>query len=177
MDVTCITRRRDAIFTSFLSQLAPSEATVMRQPGQRSDLPASPARPPRHHRHRACAHAHAAHRRLPRAGAAIQARHAANGSLARALCQRHVQRPAGKFVIAIDDDIDPEQCRRHPVGNDLPRQAASRHADPAAPRGRPWAARQGSRYGRFRATGECDLAAGLSRRSRCPSASTWSARA
>src|SRR6267142_116117 len=34
MDVTCITRRRDAIFTSFLSQLAPSEATVMRQPGQ-----------------------------------------------------------------------------------------------------------------------------------------------
>src|SRR5204863_490541 len=34
MDVTCITRRRDAIFTSFISQLAPSEATVMRQPGQ-----------------------------------------------------------------------------------------------------------------------------------------------
>src|SRR3984893_10439378 len=34
MDVTCITRKRDAIFTSFVSQLAPSEATVMRQPGQ-----------------------------------------------------------------------------------------------------------------------------------------------
>jgi 4-hydroxy-3-polyprenylbenzoate decarboxylase len=34
MDVTCITRKRKAIFTSFMSQLAPSEATVMRQPGQ-----------------------------------------------------------------------------------------------------------------------------------------------
>jgi 4-hydroxy-3-polyprenylbenzoate decarboxylase len=34
MDVTCITRKRDAIFTSFMSQIAPSEATVMRQPGQ-----------------------------------------------------------------------------------------------------------------------------------------------
>ena len=34
MDVTCITRKRKPIFTTFLSQLAPSEATSMRQPGQ-----------------------------------------------------------------------------------------------------------------------------------------------
>ena len=34
MEVTCITRRKDAVLTSFLAQLAPSEVSVMRRPGQ-----------------------------------------------------------------------------------------------------------------------------------------------
>ena len=34
MDVTCITRRREPILTTFLAQLAPSEVSVMRRPGQ-----------------------------------------------------------------------------------------------------------------------------------------------
>jgi hypothetical protein len=50
MDVTCITRKRKAIFTSFMSQLAPSEATVMRQPGQGSHS-SSFTRPDRYQGH------------------------------------------------------------------------------------------------------------------------------
>ena len=34
MDVTCITRREAPILTSFMAQLAPSEVSVMRRPGQ-----------------------------------------------------------------------------------------------------------------------------------------------
>ena len=34
MDVTCITRREKPILTSFMAQLAPSEVSVMRRPGQ-----------------------------------------------------------------------------------------------------------------------------------------------
>ena len=34
MEITCITRRRDAVLTAFLSQVTPSESSVLRRPGQ-----------------------------------------------------------------------------------------------------------------------------------------------
>jgi 4-hydroxy-3-polyprenylbenzoate decarboxylase len=34
MEITCITRRHDAVLTAFLSQVTPSESSVLRRPGQ-----------------------------------------------------------------------------------------------------------------------------------------------
>ena len=40
MDVTCITRKRDAIFMIYISQLAPSESSVRSRVTVRGDVPA-----------------------------------------------------------------------------------------------------------------------------------------
>jgi UbiD family decarboxylase len=110
MNVTCITRRRDAILTSFLSQLAPSEATVMRQPGQEAIFL-------RHMRdHLGITGIVHVHMHMPLIGGyrvlALQfKRGAPQTEVWRALyASTTVQRPAGKFVIAIDDDIDPSNA-------------------------------------------------------------------
>jgi 4-hydroxy-3-polyprenylbenzoate decarboxylase len=110
MDITCITRKRDAIFTSFVSQLAPSEATVMRQPGQEAIFL-------RHLREgigiKGIKHVHM---HMPLIGGyrvlALQfERDAPQTEVWRALyaCVT-IQRPAGKFCIAINDDIDPNNA-------------------------------------------------------------------
>jgi 4-hydroxy-3-polyprenylbenzoate decarboxylase len=110
MNITCITRRRDAIFTSFISQLAPSETTVMRQPGQEAIFL-------RHLRDqigiRGITHVHM---HMPLIGGyrvlALQfERGTPRTEVWRALyASITVQRPAGKFVIAVDDDIDPNNA-------------------------------------------------------------------
>ena len=109
MDVTCITRKRDAIFTTFLSQLAPSEATSMRQPGQEAIFL-------RHLEGIGIKGIKKVHMHMPLIGGyrvlALQFdREATETEVWRALyaCVT-VQRPAGKFVIAINDDIDPNNA-------------------------------------------------------------------
>src|SRR3954470_16675678 len=107
MDVTCITRKRKAIFTSFMSQLAPSEATVMRQPGQEAIFL-------RHLRDqigiKGILHVHM---HMPLIGGyrvlVLQfERGTPQTEVWRGLyASVTVQRPAGKFVIAVDEDIDP----------------------------------------------------------------------
>jgi 4-hydroxy-3-polyprenylbenzoate decarboxylase len=110
MDITCITRKNDAILTSFMSQLAPSEATVMRQPGQEAIFL-------RHLRDgigiKGIKHVHM---HMPLIGGyrvlALQfERDAPQTEVWRALyaCVT-IQRPAGKFVIAINDDLDPNNA-------------------------------------------------------------------
>jgi len=109
MDVTCITRKRDAIFTSFVSQLAPSEATSMRQPGQEAIFL-------RHMRDIGVKGIQRVHMHMPLIGgyrvlALIFDRDAPQSEIWRALyASVTVQRPAGKFVIAINDDIDPNNA-------------------------------------------------------------------
>lgn len=109
MDVTCITRKRKPIFTSFLSQLAPSEATVMRQPGQEAIFL-------RHMRELGIKGIKHVHMHMPLIGGyrvlALQfERGAPQTEVWRALyASVTIQRPAGKFVIAIDEDIDPNNA-------------------------------------------------------------------
>jgi UbiD family decarboxylase len=110
MDVTCITRKRKAIFTSFMSQLAPSEATVMRQPGQEAIFL-------RHLRDqigiKGILHVHM---HMPLIGGyrvlVLQfERGTPQTEVWRGLyASVTVQRPAGKFVIATNDDIDPNNA-------------------------------------------------------------------
>jgi UbiD family decarboxylase len=109
MDVTCITRKRKPIFTTFLSQLAPSEATSMRQPGQEAIFL-------RHMRELGIKGIKHVHMHMPLIGGyrvlALQfERDSPQTEVWRALYAAvTIQRPAGKFVIAIDDDIDPNNA-------------------------------------------------------------------
>jgi len=109
MDVTCITRKRKPIFTTFLSQLAPSEATTMRQPGQEAIFL-------RHMRDLGIKGIKHVHMHMPLIGGyrvlALQfERNSSQTEVWRALYAAvTIQRPAGKFVIAIDDDIDPNNA-------------------------------------------------------------------
>ena len=110
MDVTCITRKRNAIFTSFLSQLAPSEATVMRQPGQEAIFL-------RHLRdHIGIKGILHVHMHMPLIGGyrvlVLQfERGTPQTEVWRGLyASVTVQRPSGKFVIATNDDIDPNNA-------------------------------------------------------------------
>src|SRR5258708_5724677 len=110
MDVTCITRKHDAIFTSFVSQLAPSEATVMRQPGQEAIFL-------RHLRdHIGIKGILHVHMHMPLIGGYRVlvlrfARGTPQTEVWRALyASVTVQLPSGKFVIAVDEDIDPNNA-------------------------------------------------------------------
>jgi 4-hydroxy-3-polyprenylbenzoate decarboxylase len=108
MEVTAITRRKDAILTAFLSQLAPCEGTVMRRPGQEYILL-------RHLRERlGIAGVKRVSMHIPLTGGyktlIVQFEHGVPTTevwrglygLTTAL------RAAGKIIIATNDDIDPE---------------------------------------------------------------------
>ena len=107
VDVTCITRRNNAIFTSFVGQLAPSEATVMRKPGQEYVFL-------RHLRdYLGIKGVKRVFMHMPLSGGyrilVIQfERGVPDTEVWRALYGvATVQRPAGKIIIATNDDIDP----------------------------------------------------------------------
>lgn len=109
MDVTCITRKRKAILTTFLSQIAPSEATVMRQPGQEAVFL-------RHLRDLGIKGIKHVHMHMPLIGGyrvlvLVFERGSPQTEIWRALyASVTIQRPAGKFTIAVDDDIDPNNA-------------------------------------------------------------------
>jgi UbiD family decarboxylase len=110
VDVTCITYRRNAIFTSFVGQLAPSEATVMRKPGQEYTFL-------RHLRdYLGIKGIKRVYMHMPLSGGyrifVIQfERGVPDTEVWRALygCAT-VQRPSGKIIIATNDDIDPNNA-------------------------------------------------------------------
>lgn len=110
VDVTCITHRRNAIFTSFVGQFAPSEATVMRKPGQEYNFF-------RHLRHNLGINGLTrVYMHMPLSGGyrifVLQfERGVPNTEVWRALygCAT-VQRPSGKIIIATNEDIDPNNA-------------------------------------------------------------------
>ncbi len=110
MEVTAITRRRDAILTSFISQLAPSESSTMRRPGLEFNYL-------RHLRdHLGIKGVTRVHMHAPLTGGhkifVVQVEKGTpNTEIWRALYGvATLQRFAGKIVIATDTDIDPEDA-------------------------------------------------------------------
>jgi 4-hydroxy-3-polyprenylbenzoate decarboxylase len=106
MDVTCITRRRNAILTSFLAQIAPSEVSVMRRPGQEFIFLS-------HLRQIGIKGVTRVYSHEPLTGGyrtfIVQfERDVPESEVWRALyAMTTVQRASGKLVIAINDDLDP----------------------------------------------------------------------
>jgi UbiD family decarboxylase len=110
MDVTCITRRRDAILTSIISQVTPSESSLIKRIGMeplflnflRSTLGIKGIK-------RVSMHEPLTN--IRKVIALVVERGIAPTELWRALYGAAIfHRAAGKYVIAINDDIDPENA-------------------------------------------------------------------
>ena len=134
MDVTAITRRRDAILTSIISQVTPSESSLIKRVGieplflnyLRNTLGIKGVK-------RVSMHEPLTN--LRKVIALIVDRNMPTTEVWRALYGAAVlHRAAGKYIIAVNDDIDPDNADAHPVGDVLPRQSDARPADPAASR-------------------------------------------
>jgi len=110
MDITCITRRRDAILTSIISQVTPSESSLIKRIGMeplflnflRNTLGIKGIK-------RVCLHEPLTN--IRKVIALVVERDIAPTELWRALYGTAVlHRAAGKYVIAVNDDIDPENA-------------------------------------------------------------------
>jgi UbiD family decarboxylase len=110
MDVTCITRRRDAILTSIISQVTPSESSLIKRVGMeplflnhlRSTLGIKGVK-------RVSMHEPLTN--LRKVIVLIMERDVPTTEVWRALYGAAVlHRAAGKYVIAVNDDIDPENA-------------------------------------------------------------------
>lgn len=110
MDVTCITRRRDAILTSIISQVTPSESSLIKRIGMeplflnflRSTLGIKGIK-------RVSMHEPLTN--IRKVIALVVERGIAPTELWRALYGAAIfHRAAGKYVIAVNDDIDPENA-------------------------------------------------------------------
>ncbi len=110
MDVTCITRRRDAILTSIISQVTPSESSLIKRIGMeplflnflRNTLGIKGIK-------RVSLHEPLTN--IRKVIALVVERDIARTELWRALYGAAIlHRAAGKYVIAINDDIDPENA-------------------------------------------------------------------
>jgi 4-hydroxy-3-polyprenylbenzoate decarboxylase len=110
MDVTCITRRRDAILTSIISQVTPSESSLIKRIGMeplflnflRNTLGIKGIK-------RVSMHEPLTN--IRKVIALVVERDIAPTELWRALYGTAVlHRAAGKYVIAVNDDIDPENA-------------------------------------------------------------------
>ena len=110
MDVTAITRRRDAILTSIISQVTPSESSVIERIGMEPLFSQFPEEHARHQGHQARVDARAAHQH-PQGHRADLQRDVPTTEIWRALYGAAVlHRAAGKSVIAVNDDIDPDNA-------------------------------------------------------------------
>src|SRR6266850_3617842 len=110
MDVTCITRRRDAILTSIISQVTPSESSLIKRIGMeplflnflRTTLGIKGIK-------RVSMHEPLTN--IRKVIALVVERDIAPTELWRALYGAAIlHRAAGKYVIAVNDDIDPENA-------------------------------------------------------------------
>ncbi len=110
MDVTCITRRRDAILTSIISQVTPSESSLIKRIGMeplflnflRNTLGIKGIK-------RVSMHEPLTN--IRKVIALVVERDIAPTELWRALYGAAIlHRAAGKYVIAVNDDIDPENA-------------------------------------------------------------------
>jgi 4-hydroxy-3-polyprenylbenzoate decarboxylase len=110
MDVTCITRRRDAILTSIISQVTPSESSLIKRIGMeplflnhlRNALGIKGVK-------RVCMHEPLTN--IRKVIALVVERDLPTTEVWRALYGAAVlHRAAGKYVIAVNDDIDPDNA-------------------------------------------------------------------
>ena len=134
MDVTAITRRKDAILTSIISQVTPSESSLIKLIGMeplflnflRNTLGIKGIK-------RVSMHEPLTN--IRKVIAIVCDRNMPTTEVWRAMYGAAVlHRAAGKFVIAINEDIDPDQRRRAAVGDVVPRQCEPRHARSTASR-------------------------------------------
>ena len=134
MDVTAITRRKDAILTSIISQVTPSESSLIKLIGMeplflnflRNTLGIKGVK-------RVSMHEPLTNIRKVIA-LDLRARHADDGGLARAV-RRGGAAPRRRQVRHRDQRRHrPDQRRRAAVGDVVPRQCEPRHPRPAAPR-------------------------------------------
>ena len=111
MEVTAITRRRHPILTSFISQVTPSESSVIRQRGDGAGLSASPAQSVLGIK---SVKRVAMHEPLTSLYAVIAiqfARGAPETEIWRALHgASSLHRFAGKWIVAVDEDIEPDNA-------------------------------------------------------------------
>ncbi len=113
-DVTAITRRKDAVLVSIISQVTPSEVLADQARRLRAGVPPSPAPSPQHQRRHARVHARAADQ------LAQACRHPAQGRYARC---RNLARPLWRLVVFVIGRQDDDRGQR---GH---RSGKSRHGD------------------------------------------------
>src|SRR5499427_571442 len=110
MDVTCITRRRDAVLTSIISQVTPSESSLIKRIGM-EPLFLNFLRNTLGIRGIKRVSMHEPLTNIRKVIALIVERDIQPTELWRALYGAAIlQRAAGKYVIAVNDDIDPENA-------------------------------------------------------------------
>ena len=163
-DVTAITRRRDAVITSWVSQVTPSESSAIKRPAYE----AAQIEHLRDHlgikgvKHVAT---HEPLTSLHKLIVVVVERETPRTEIWRALYGvASLRRAEGKWVIAVNEDIDPDDTNAGVLGDVLPIQAASRRRDPQAQGRRPRPAqpdRQRGQRGSGRRDAEGDLPAGL----------------
>ena len=177
MQVTAITRKKKPVFVSIISQVTPSESSVIKKRRLRADVPC-----------RICATSSASrasaasrlHEPLSNVRPVIFLQFAQGAPRTEVWRGIHgasgLRADCGKIVVAVSDDIDPTNTnavfwsmayRANPV-EDV-------HRD-AAPLQRPWPEVR-PRAQRFIAADRRDAQGSRSRRSRCRPANTWSGRA
>src|SRR5881392_1692794 len=128
MDVACITRRRDAILTSIISQVTPSESSLIKRVAL-EPLFLEHLRNALGIRGVKRVSMHEPLTNLRKVVVLIMDRNTPGTEIWRALYGAAAwNRAAGKYVIAVNDDIDPDNA------DVLPRQPRPGSADPAAPR-------------------------------------------
>ena len=173
MDVTAITRRRNPILTSFISQVTPSESSVIRRVAMEPLF--------LNHLQSCCRSAASSaspmHEPLTSLYAVIAiqfARGTPETEIWRALNGASaLHRFAGKWIIAVDEDIDPDNADalfwamsyRCQPQHDLQVVAAQGSGPRSARTARQWRERGGA--------DQCARSRARSRRSRCRSASSW----
>ena len=140
VEVTAITRRRDAVIPSIISQVTPSESSVVKRLAYEPLLSRASARQARHQGHPARRAARAAHQPAQARDPAVRARHAALGDLARA--QRDVDAAGDRRQVHRRGRRGhrPRQCRCGLLGDVLSLQSHQGHPCRALSRARPWSA-------------------------------------
>ena len=149
MDVTAITRRRDAILTSIISQVTPRESSLIKRIGMeplflnflRNTLGIKGVK-------RVSMHEPLTNIRKVIA-LIVRARHADDRNLARALRRGRAASRRRQIRHRGQRRHRSGECRRDPVGDVVPRQSDARLAYPAASRPGPRAAQQAQRRRRM----------------------------
>ncbi len=145
MDVTAITRRKNPILTSFISQVTPSESSVIRKVAMepvylhhlKSVLAIKGVKRVAMHEPLTSLYAVIAIQ-FERGAPATEVWRALYGASS-------LHRFAGKWIVAVDEDIEPGQCRHAVLGDVLPLPAAARSQGRAAQGPGPRAARPARR--------------------------------
>ena len=133
MQVTAITHKRAPVFVSIVSQVTPSESSVIKRVAYEPLFLAHLRDTLAIKGIRRVVHARAADQLAQGDVPAVRARRAAHAKSGAACTAPRPCRPTcGKIVIAVSEDIDPRQCRRGVLVARLSRQSGRRRADRAA---------------------------------------------